>query len=93
MEQLLQVVQQTQQNGITDDIIPSLLAERLSALAEASQKQEIAGKPSVLLVSAPLRNILVKFIRYSAVEMYVLSYGEIPDDKQITIESTVGEAS
>ncbi|WP_339338785.1 flagellar biosynthesis protein FlhA [uncultured Oceanicoccus sp.] len=95
MEQLLlKSVQQTQQSGITDDIIlePGL-AERLqSALAEASQKQEIAGKPSVLLVSAPLRNVLVKFIRYSAVEMHVLSYGEIPDDKQITIESTVGEA-
>ena len=93
MEQLLlKSVQQTQQSGITDDIIlePGL-AERLqSALAEASQKQEVAGKPSVLLVSAPLRNILVKFIRYSAVEMQVLSYGEIPDDKQITIESTVG---
>ena len=93
MEQLLlKSVQQTQQSGITDDIIlePGL-AERLqSALAEASQKQEVAGKPSVLLVSAPLRNVLVKFIRYSAVEMQVLSYGEIPDDKQITIESTVG---
>ncbi len=93
MEQLLlKSVQQAQQSGITDDIIlePGL-AERLqSALAEASQKQEMAGKPSVLLVSAPLRHVLVKFIRYSAVDMQVLSYSEIPDDKQITIESTVG---
>jgi flagellar biosynthesis protein FlhA len=93
MEQLLlKSVMQAQQNGITDDIVlePGL-AERLqSALAEAAQRQEIAGKPAVLLVSAPLRHVLVKFIRYSAVEMQVLSYGEIPDDKQITIESTVG---
>jgi flagellar biosynthesis protein FlhA len=93
MEQLLlKSVQQSQQGGFTDDIVlePGL-AERLqTALQEAAQKQEMAGKPAVLLVSAPLRPVLVKFIRYSAVDMQVLSYGEIPEDKQITIESTVG---
>ena len=93
MEQiLLKSVQQAQQSGNTDDIIlePGL-AERLqTALLDASQKQEMAGKPSVLLVSAPLRAVLAKFIRYSAADIHVLSYGEIPDDKQITIESTVG---
>ncbi len=93
MEQLLlKSVQQAQQNGFTDDIVlePGL-AERLqTALQEAAQKQEMSGKPAVLLVSAPLRPVMVKFIRYSATDMQVLSYGEIPDDKQITIESTVG---
>jgi flagellar biosynthesis protein FlhA len=93
MEQiLLKSVQQAQQSGNTDDIVlePGL-AERLqTALVEAGQKQEMAGKPAVLLVSAPLRAILAKFIRFSAAQIHVLSYGEIPDDKQITIESTVG---
>lgn len=93
MEQLLlKSVQQAQQSGNSDDIVlePGL-AERLqAALLEASQKQELAGKPAVLLVSAPLRSILAKFIRFSAADIHVLSYGEIPDDKQITIESTVG---
>jgi flagellar biosynthesis protein FlhA len=93
MEQiLLKSVQQAQQSGFSDDIVlePGL-AERLqSALIEAAKRQEVAGKPSVLLVSAPLRAVLVKFIRHTAVEMQVLSYAEIPDDKQITIESTVG---
>ncbi|MFA7552885.1 MAG: flagellar biosynthesis protein FlhA [Spongiibacteraceae bacterium] len=93
MEQLLlKSLQQSQQSGNSGDIVlePGL-AERLqAALMEASQKQELAGKPAVLLVSAPLRAVLVKFIRYSAVDMQVLSYAEIPDDKQITIESTVG---
>ena len=93
MEQLLlKSVQQAQQSGNTDDIVlePGL-AERLqTALLDASQQQEVAGKPAVLLVSAPLRPILAKFIRYSAADIHVLSYGEIPDDKQITIESTVG---
>ena len=93
MEQiLLKSLQQAQQSGNTDDMMlePSM-AERLQmALQEASEKQELAGKPSVLLVSAPLRGMLAKFIRYSAANMNVLSYNEIPDDKQITIESTVG---
>jgi flagellar biosynthesis protein FlhA len=93
MEQiLLKSVQQAKQSGFSDDIVlePGL-AERLqSALIEAAKRQELAGKPSVLLVSAPLRGVLVKFIRHTAVEMQVLSYAEIPDDKRITIESTVG---
>ncbi len=93
MEQLLlKSVQQAQQSGNTDDIVlePGLADRLQAALLEASQKQELAGKPSVLLVSSPLRSILAKFIRYSAADIHVLSYGEIPDDKQITIESTVG---
>ena len=93
MEQLLlKSLQQAQQSGVIDDIVlePGM-AERLqAALTEAAQKQELAGKPAVLLVSAPLRAVLVKFIRYSPVDMHVLSYAEIPDDKQITIESTIG---
>jgi flagellar biosynthesis component FlhA len=34
--------------------------------------------------------VLAKFIRYSAVEVSVLSYTEIPDDKQVTIEASIG---
>ncbi|WP_019530388.1 flagellar biosynthesis protein FlhA [Dasania marina] len=93
MEQLLlKSLQQSQQAGNGDDIVlePGL-AERLQqALQESAQQQEMAGKPSVLLVSAPLRAVMAKFIRYSAADMQVLSYAEIPDDKQVTIESTIG---
>ncbi len=93
MEQLLlKSLQQSQQAGNGDDIIlePGL-AERLQeALQQSAQQQEMAGKPSVLLVSAPLRAVMAKFIRYSAADMKVLSYAEIPDDKQVTIESTIG---
>lgn len=93
MEQLLlKSLQQSQQAGSGDDIVlePGL-AERLQkALLDAAQKQEISGKSAVLLVSAPLRSVLAKFIRYSAADIHVLSYTEIPEDKQVTIESTVG---
>ena len=93
MEQLLlKSLQQAEQSGNSDDIVlePGL-AERLQqALQQGGQQQEVAGKPAVLLVSAPLRAVMAKFVRYSASDIQVLSYAEIPDDKQVTIESTVG---
>jgi len=93
MEQLLlKSLQQAQQMGNSDDIVlePGL-AERLqSALRDAAQKQEMAGKPAVLLVSAPLRSVLAKFARYINGEISVLAFTEIPDDKQVTIEASIG---
>jgi flagellar biosynthesis protein FlhA len=93
MEQLLlKSLQQSQQSGNGDDIIlePGL-AERLQeAIQKSAQQQELAGKPAVLLVSAPLRSVMAKFIRYSSADIQVLSYAEIPDDKQVTIEGTIG---
>jgi flagellar biosynthesis protein FlhA len=93
MEQLLlKSLQQAQQAGNVDDIVlePGL-AERLqSAIRDAAQKQEMAGKPAVLLVSAPLRAVMAKFARYINGEISVLAYTEVPDDKQVTIEASLG---
>lgn len=93
MEQLLlKSLQQAQQSGNGDDIVlePGM-AERLqTALIEAAQKQEAAGKTAVLLVSAPLRAMMAKFIRYSSADIHVLAYTEVPDDKQVTMEATIG---
>jgi flagellar biosynthesis protein FlhA len=89
---LLKSQQQAQQGGNVDDIVlePGL-AERLqTAIRDAAQKQELAGKPPVLLVSAPLRAVMAKFARYINGEIQVLAYTEIPDDKQVTIEASLG---
>jgi flagellar biosynthesis protein FlhA len=68
------------------------LAERLhSALQESVQKQEMEGQPAVLLVSAMLRPMLSHFIRHAIPTLHVLSYNEIPSDKQIKIVATVGQ--
>lgn len=67
------------------------LAEQLQrGINEVAQAQELKGNPAVLLVAGPLRPILAKFIRFSTHALHVLSYNEIPDDKQVTIEATVG---
>ncbi len=89
---LLQSVQQAQKVGAdATAFIEPRLAERLSqALGQTGQQQETAGKPVVLLVAAPLRMTMAKFARFSMPQMNVLAYNEVPDNKQITIEATVG---
>lgn len=89
---LLQSVQQAQKIGAdTTSFIEPRLAEKLSnALVSAARRQEAAGKPVVLLVAAPLRMTLVRLARFNLPDMHVLGYNEIPDNKQITIEATVG---
>jgi len=67
------------------------LAERIHrGLAQSSQKQEMAGQPAVLLVSAPLRDLLARFVRHTIPGMHVLAYNEVPDSKQLRIVATVG---
>jgi flagellar biosynthesis protein FlhA len=97
MEQLLlkslqSSMQQTNsQQGADDIVLEPGLAERLqNAIRDAAQKQEMSGKPAVLLVSAPLRAVMSKFARYINSEISVLAYTEIPEDRQVTIEASVG---
>ena len=56
-----------------------------------AQRQEMLGKPAILLVSGPLRPVLAKFASYGVERLHVLSYQEIPDNKQITIVASVGQ--
>ncbi len=89
---LLQSLQQAQKVGADEgSFIEPGLAEKLNqSLLEAAQNLEAAGKPLILLVAAPIRMTLARFVRYQISDMHVLSYNEVPDNKQITIEATVG---
>ncbi|WP_077339350.1 flagellar biosynthesis protein FlhA [Pseudocolwellia agarivorans] len=67
------------------------LAERLqTSLSEGAQQQEMAGDTPVLLTSGILRTVLAKFVKYTIPGLRVISYQEIPDDKQIKIISAIG---
>jgi len=44
----------------------------------------------VLLVAAPLRTMLARFARHSVPDLRVLAYTEVPDNKQITIDASIG---
>ncbi|NRA70758.1 MAG: flagellar biosynthesis protein FlhA [Gammaproteobacteria bacterium] len=68
------------------------LAERLqSSLAQASEELELEGMPAILLTSGVLRSTLSRFVKNTIPSLRVLSYQEIPDDKQIKIVSSVGQ--
>jgi flagellar biosynthesis protein FlhA len=85
---LLQSVQASEEGGA--GIEPGL-AERLhNGLAESARNLEVAGKPAVLLISPPLRELLSRFVRHTIPGLHVLSYSEVPDDKQLKIVATVG---
>jgi flagellar biosynthesis protein FlhA len=68
------------------------LAERIqTSLVNASQQQELLGQPAILLTSGVLRGTLSKFVKHTIPTLHVLSYQEIPDDKQIKIISSIGQ--
>ena len=89
---LLQTHQQAQKTGTEEGaFIEPQLAEKLNnGLAKSAKQLEAIGKPQVLLVAAPLRNMLYQFTKFNLPDMKVLAYNEVPDNKQITIEATVG---
>ncbi|MBV1883801.1 MAG: flagellar biosynthesis protein FlhA [Pseudomonadales bacterium] len=90
---LLQSVQQARQTGgsASDAVLePSMADKLLKSVLEAGQKQELAGKPAILLVSSAVRTMMARFVRTSMPTLSVLAYNEIPDSKQITIVATVG---
>ena len=70
------------------------LAERIQqSLQDASQNQELSGESAILLTSSILRSVMARFVKYTIPGLRVLSYQEIPDDKQIRIVSVVGQAN
>jgi flagellar biosynthesis protein FlhA len=67
------------------------LAERLQTrLAEATQRQEAAGEPAVLMVSPTLRATLARFARAGVAGLHVLAWNEIPDSRRVRLAAAVG---
>ncbi|MCO5784924.1 flagellar biosynthesis protein FlhA [Pseudomonas sp. G11-1] len=89
---LLQSLQKAGQGNDDGILLEPGMAEKLQrSLADMVQRQEIQGKPAILLVAGPVRNMMARFVRYAAPGAHVLSYQEIPDSKQVTIVATVGQ--
>lgn len=89
LERLL--MQAMQNNGTAGSAIEPGMAETLSRQAEdAARQQEQMGMTPVLLVSAPLRAALSKFLRRAVPHLRVLSHEELPDSKTIRVTSLIG---
>lgn len=89
LEQILQqTIQPAQDGGVGFE--PGLAEQLQKALAETAQQQETAGQESILLVAAPIRMWMARFVKHSVPGMSVLSYNEIPDNRKIKVVATVG---
>ncbi|MFY8300322.1 flagellar biosynthesis protein FlhA [Pseudoalteromonas sp. SS15] len=91
--ELEQMLHQSLQNAGDEGAgIEPGLAERLQAsLREAHQTQEMLGDPSILLTSGMLRSVLSRFVKHTIPGLRVMSYQEVPDERQIKIVSSVGQ--
>lgn len=85
---LLQTVQN--QNGEASSIEPSLAETLAVQTAQATQLQENMGYVPVLLVPAPLRSMLSRFLRRNLPQLKVLSHAELPDSYTIKVTNLVG---
>lgn len=93
--ELEQMLHQSMQAAGNDGagIEPGLADRIQQSLHDAHQAQELNGDSAVLLTSGILRSVMARFVKYTIPGLRVLSYQEIPDDKQIRIVSVIGQAS
>jgi flagellar biosynthesis protein FlhA len=85
------LMQATQANNATGAAIEPSLAETLSRQTElAAHQQEQMGMSPVLLVAAPLRAALSKFLRRAIPRLRVISHEELPDTKTIRVTNLIG---
>jgi flagellar biosynthesis protein FlhA len=71
-------------------IEPGLAQRLMDRSRDLMQRMEAQGATAVLVVSAPLRQFLARLLARSAPRLRVLSYAEIPDQKQVKITATLG---
>jgi len=74
-------------------IEPGLADTLLRQTAELAQRQESTGLPPVLLVPAPLRWLLARFLRRSVPSLKVVANTEVPENRIIRVTGMVGSAA
>ncbi len=72
---------------------PGLAERLLSQTQQVVRQQESQGLPPVLLVPAPLRSLLSRFLRRVAPQLKVLSHAEIPDTKTVKVTAVLGASA
>lgn len=89
LEQILQQsIKITQESG--GGIEPTLAEKIINSLYEYHEQQQANGQNCVLVVSPQIRAFLAKLCRSTLSFLHVLSYQEIPDNKQVKIIKSIG---
>ncbi|WP_233546092.1 flagellar biosynthesis protein FlhA [Salinibius halmophilus] len=89
---LLRTAQQAQKDGFSDTLMiePQLAEQIQQSVVETCQRLDAEGKPCVLLVSPAIRLMMAKYLRPVVSTLAVLSYQEVPDNKQISVVASIG---
>lgn len=89
LEQLLQnTIQNSGTSGVSFE--PGMADKIQQSLIQFAAQQQAKQESSVLVVQPGIRSVLARFVRNISNDFHVLSYQEIPDNKQIKIIGTVG---
>ena len=89
LEQLLQnTIQSSGTGGVSFE--PGMADKIQQSLIQFAAQQQAKQESSVLVVQPVIRSVLARFVRTISNDFHVLSYQEIPDNKQIRIIGTVG---
>lgn len=89
LEQLLMQSAQNAGEG-SIGVEPGLTERMFKSLEQATRQQEMAGQPAILVVAPNLRLWISQLVRHSIAGLNVLSYSEIPDNKNIKVVAAVG---
>ena len=89
LEQLLLRLAQNESGAAID---PSLANHIRQSINQVTAHQERLGEPVALLVAPPLRRLITKMARGTPRPLPVLSYNELPDERQVRVIATVGGA-
>ncbi len=91
---LLNALNQARQNGkvALDNfpVDPQLLSQLQTNMSVAHEQMQQSGTPSLLLVMPQIRPLLARYARLFAPGMNVLSYNEIPEQREISIVGALG---
>ncbi|MEM7291853.1 MAG: flagellar biosynthesis protein FlhA [Pseudomonadota bacterium] len=90
LEHLLQQSDSEQSQAGTMGFEPGMAEKLHTALTDAVNAREVNGEAPILLVPALLRAGLSRWLKHSLPALNVLSYSEMPPEKQIRIVATVG---
>ncbi|MGB1109377.1 MAG: flagellar biosynthesis protein FlhA [Gammaproteobacteria bacterium] len=88
LEQLLSATLQT--GGGEMPLEPGLAEQLQLSLQNLKERRDVAGQPAVLLVPTHIWHYLARFVRRLVPGLKVISFDEIPDDRNIRIDTSVG---
>jgi len=86
------LMQAVQQHGSENLIIDGELAKSIQhTINHESETLSSKGKPAILVVAPQIRRPVSMFFRPSMPELIVMSFSELPEDRNIEVVTTIGQ--